>query len=62
MLSREESGSYVAELAEAGVKLAASPTPTDSHGSPAQEAFEASIASAGTRSSNSVTGRAVWDN
>jgi hypothetical protein len=31
----------VAELAEAGVKLAALPRPTDSHGSPAQQAFEA---------------------
>lgn len=32
---------YVAELAEAGVKLAALPRPTESHGSPAQQAFEA---------------------
>jgi hypothetical protein len=32
---------YVAELAEAGVKLAALPRATDSHGSPAQQAFEA---------------------
>jgi len=32
---------YVAELAEAGVKLAALPRSTDSHGSPAQQAFEA---------------------
>lgn len=32
---------YVAELAEAGVKLAALPRATDSHRSPAQQAFEA---------------------
>lgn len=32
---------YVAELAEAGVKLAALPRPTNRHGSPAQQAFEA---------------------
>ncbi|MHB8690276.1 MAG: hypothetical protein ACYDHH_03430 [Solirubrobacteraceae bacterium] len=32
---------YVAELAEAGVKLAGLPRPTDSHGSPAQQGFEA---------------------
>jgi len=32
---------YVSELAEAGVKLAALPKPTNSHGSPAQQAFEA---------------------
>ena len=32
---------YVGELAEAGVKLAALPRPTDSHGSPAQRAFDA---------------------
>ena len=32
---------YVAELAEAGVKLAALPRATDSHPSPAQQAFEA---------------------
>jgi len=32
---------YVSELAEAGVKLAALPRRKDSHGSPAQEAFEA---------------------
>jgi hypothetical protein len=32
---------YMAELAEAGVRLAALPRPTDSHGSPAQQAFEA---------------------
>ncbi|MEO8966684.1 MAG: hypothetical protein ABI427_03860 [Solirubrobacteraceae bacterium] len=32
---------YVSELAEAGVKLAALPRPTDSHASPAQQAFEA---------------------
>jgi hypothetical protein len=31
---------YVSELAEAGVKLAALPSPKDSHGSPAQRAFE----------------------
>ncbi len=31
---------YVAELAQAGVKLAALPRPADSHGSPAQQAFE----------------------
>lgn len=32
---------YVAELADVGVKLAALPRPTDRHGSPAQQAFEA---------------------
>lgn len=32
---------YVAELAEAGVRLAALPRPTDNHGSPAQQAYEA---------------------
>ncbi len=32
---------YVAELADAGVKLAGVPRPKDSHGSPAQQAFEA---------------------
>jgi hypothetical protein len=32
---------YVAELAEAGIKLAALSRPTDSHGSPAPQAFEA---------------------
>lgn len=32
---------HVAELADAGVKLAALPRPMDSQGSPAQQAFEA---------------------
>jgi hypothetical protein len=32
---------YVTELAEAGVKLAALPRAIDSHGSPAQQAFDA---------------------
>ncbi len=32
---------YVSELAEAGAKLAALPKPTESHVSPAQQAFEA---------------------